>query len=239
MTLAVVAGRVLGDAVTMYHAISPAVPPAATARVVRHTAVNGWRLVQLDAGEFADRRYLENPAERCFFCKQNLYGALAAATSDQLLSGTNLDDLDDWRPGLAAAKAAAVRHPFVEAGIAKNGVRAIARHLGLDDLAELPAAPCLSSRVETGIPIVAADLHFIDAAETYLRATLAAETVRCRLRRAGIVIELDDRAHDTIDDTGKTQLCATLQALARKHGVAGTVSLAPYRRGSAFLQPTS
>ena len=238
LTLAAVAARVLGTAVTMYHAVSPAVPPAATARVARHAALAGWQLVCVDAGEFSDRRYVENPAERCFFCKQNLYGTVSAAAGVQVLSGTNLDDLDDWRPGLTAAKAAGVRHPFVEAGIAKAGVRAIARHLGLDDVAELPAAPCLSSRVETGIPIAATDLRFIDAAETFLRGALAAATVRCRLRRAGIVIELDDETHDTIDDTEKSRLCATLQALARDHGVVGTVTLAPYRRGSAFVRAT-
>lgn len=236
MTLAAVAARVLGPAVIMYHAVSPAVPPAATARVAHHAANGGWQLVRLDAGEFADRRYLDNPSERCFFCKQNLYGALAAATGDQLLSGTNLDDLDDWRPGLAAAEAAGVRHPFVEAGIAKSGVRDIARHLGLTDLAELPAAPCLSSRVETGIPIVATDLRFVDAAETFVRTALAAATVRCRLRRSGIVVELDEAAHAALTPADEAHLCDTLAALARNHDVTATVTLAPYRRGSAFLR---
>ena len=70
-----------------------------------------------------------------------------------IVSGANTGDLGDFRPGLAAAAEHAVRHPYVECGIDKPAVRAIAAGLGLDDLAELPAAPCLSSRVETGIAI--------------------------------------------------------------------------------------
>ena len=116
-------------------------------------------------------------------------------------------------------------------------MRAIARSLGLDDLAELPAAPCLSSRVETGLPIVATDLRFVDAAERAVRATLTdAATVRCRLRRAGIVIELDAATHAALAPTTAAQLEATLTTLARTHGVHGPVSLAPYVRGSAFLR---
>jgi uncharacterized protein len=60
----------------------------------------------------------------------------------------NLDDLGEYRPGLDAAKNHGVRHPFVEAGIDKKTVRAIAGHLGLGDIADLPSAPCLSSRMK-------------------------------------------------------------------------------------------
>ena len=84
------------------------------------------------------------------------YGAITPLTTAVVVSGTNLDDLGDYRPGLGAARENEVRHPFVDAGIDKATVRAIARELRLDDLAELPAAPCLSSRIETGIVIDAA-----------------------------------------------------------------------------------
>jgi uncharacterized protein len=235
MTLAVLAGRRLGAAVAMFHAVSPAVPPAATARVEAHAAREGWRLELVDAGEFADPAYLANPANRCFFCKANLYGALAARTSAQLLSGTNLDDLGDWRPGLKAAAAHAVRHPFVEAGIAKAGVRALAAALGLHDLAELPAAPCLSSRVETGLPIRAEVLALIDATETLLRAHLAVATVRCRVRQAGVVVELDEAALDRLAPPERASLAAEIAARFGAHA-GGPVAFAPYRRGSAFLR---
>jgi uncharacterized protein len=165
MTLSVLAHRTLGAAAEMFHAMSPAVPPEATARVRRHAQDEGWRLQTVDAGEFDDPRYLDNPVNRCFYCKTDLYGAIAARTTAVIASGTNLDDLGDFRPGLDAARNHGVRHPFVEAGIDKATVRAIARALGLADLAELPAAPCLSSRVETGIAIAADTLSKLHAVE--------------------------------------------------------------------------
>jgi len=102
-TLAVVAHRTLGARAAMMHAVSPAVPPEGTARVRSLARSEGWRLHVLDAGEFADPRYRANPADRCFYCKTNLYGRIARETGATILSGTNADDLDDWRPGLKAA----------------------------------------------------------------------------------------------------------------------------------------
>lgn len=239
LTLATLAHRELGHAAHMVHAVSPAVPPAATARVRALADAEGWRLTVLGAGEFEDARYLENPANRCYFCKSHLYAALADAVAGQIVSGTNLDDLDDYRPGLEAAREHGVRHPFVEANITKRGLREIARKLGLGDIAELPAAPCLASRVETGLPVVDVALGFVDAAETLLRERLAPETVRCRLRRAGVVVELDGRTHSGLDDAHRTALHAELAGLARRHGVAGDITFAPYQRGSAFVRENS
>lgn len=236
MTLAHASARVLGAGVSMYHAVSPAVPPVATERVERHAKDGGWDLKVLSAGEFDDPRYLANPAERCFFCKHNLYAALGTQTESQLLSGTNLDDLGDWRPGLRAASEHDVRHPYVEAGIDKAGVRALASWLGLDDLAALPAAPCLSSRVETGLRIKAPTLEFIDVAETLVRESLKPATVRCRVRREGIVIELDNETYEGQARERTADLRDELAQLALRHGVTGDIEFAPYVRGSAFLR---
>ena len=142
MTLAFLAHHALGRDALMVHAVSPAVPAEATERVHRYVAREGWTLRVIDAGEFDDPDYLANPVNRCFFCKKNLYGAIATVTDRPIVSGTNTDDLGDYRPGLEAARERRVRHPYVEAGIDKDGVRAIAAARGLDDLAELPAAPC-------------------------------------------------------------------------------------------------
>ncbi len=235
MTLAFVAHRRLGDAVSMFHAISPAVPPAATERVRAYAGREGWALTIVDAGEFADERYMANPANRCFFCKTNLYGTLAAQTECLLLSGTNLDDLGDWRPGLKAAEAEGVRHPFVEAGIDKSTVRRLAAHFGLEDLAELPAAPCLSSRIETGLRIDPDLLPRIDRVEALLRERLSPETVRCRLRTEGVVIELDHATLDRLDAGGRSDLTKDIAAIVgERHG--RRIAFEPYRRGSAFLR---
>ena len=120
MTLAFVAHRILGAKATMFHATSPAVPPEAGERVRRHGARHGWSVKIISAGEFDDPAYLANPVNRCFFCKTNLYGAIARHTQATIASGTNLDDLGDYRPGLQAARDHGVRHPFVEAEIPKH-----------------------------------------------------------------------------------------------------------------------
>jgi len=192
----------------------------------------GWSLTVIDAGEFAREDYRANPVNRCYHCKTSLYAALRAATDAQILSGANTDDLGDYRPGLDAAREHGVRHPYVEAGIGKPALRAIARRLGLGDIAELPAAPCLSSRVETGIRIEAGALAAIDAAERYIARLLQPRTVRCRVRAGAVVVELDGAALDALDDGSRA---AVLAQVSRLFPQAPAIAIAPYRTGSAFL----
>jgi pyridinium-3,5-biscarboxylic acid mononucleotide sulfurtransferase len=232
LTLAQVAHVVHGREARMHHAVSPAVPPEATARTRALAAANGWALDIFDAGEFADEAYRANPVNRCFFCKTNLYGALAPRALAQIVSGTNTDDLGEYRPGLQAAENHGVRHPYVEAGIDKPSVRRIAAEIGLGALAELPAAPCLSSRLETGIRVEPELLVLVHRAEQMVSDTLSPNTVRCRVRAGGIVIELDRASLERLDEA--PALSAELQALARQ-----PVTFAPYRTGSAFLHESN
>jgi uncharacterized protein len=174
LTLATLAHRLAPGAALMVHAVSPAVPGEATARVRAEAAREGWDLRVIEAGEFADPAYRANPVNRCFFCKTNLYGAVRQVTDRQILSGANRDDLGEYRPGLDAAREHGVRHPYVEAGFDKAAVRALARGLGLGAVAELPAAPCLSSRVETGIAIEPEILSFIHSVEQLVGGALDA-----------------------------------------------------------------
>lgn len=233
VTLAAVAAQMCPD-VIMMHAASPAVPREATERVARLAAVRGWRLEILDAGEFADPRYRENPVNRCYFCKSNLYRAMAERTDRQILSGANVDDLGEYRPGLDAARQHGVRHPYIEAGVDKRGIRAIARLLGLAEVAELPASPCLSSRVETGIRIDAATLGFVHDVERRIERALQPATVRCRIRAGAIVIELDAATLDGLSDAARAALRAGVQGLPHRPAHL-PVRVEPYRNGSAFL----
>jgi len=235
LTLATVAHRTLGARAAMYHAVSPAVPAEATRRVRDMAQGEGWNLDVFEAGEFADADYRSNPVNRCFYCKTNLYGALQPRTRAQIVAGTNLDDLGEYRPGLNAAENHGVRHPFVEAGIDKKTVRAIARELGLGDIAELPSAPCLSSRIETGIAIDPKMLGLVHAAERMVSSSLAPRTVRCRVRARGVVIELDEQKLATLDGNARSSLERDVGTLFRNGGFDYAVSLAPYRTGSAFL----
>jgi uncharacterized protein len=235
MTLAVIAHRARSGATTMFHAVSPAVPPEATARIKRYAHNEDWDLAVFDAGEFADADYRSNPVNRCLSCKTHLYGAIADRTTATLLSGTNIDDLGDFRPGLAAAETFAVRHPYVEVGADKATIRRMAADLGLADVAELPAAPCLASRVETGIAIVPADLLAVDHVERDLRDLLRPEIVRCRLRAGRIVVELDEATLVALSAAQRQKVHDVVRAAWANHDDL-PVSLAPYRRGSAFLR---
>lgn len=235
LTLATFASRLTGHGdLIIVHAMSAAVPPAATARVRILAAAEKWRLELLDAGEFKDESYLQNPVNRCLFCKRNLYGTIRARFSGLGIAvGTNTDDLADWRPGLTAANEHDVTHPFVSAGLDKAAVRALAASLGLGGIADLPAGPCLASRIETGIRVDARTLRLVDAIETAVRDSLGAETVRCRIRRHQVVIELDDQSLARLTEQGGPS--PTLNRVLKTATALGPVSFEPYRRGSAFV----
>jgi uncharacterized protein len=218
--------------VTLFHATSAAVPRAAREVLDEVAAARGWDVVVLDAGEVDDPAYANNPVDRCYFCKSHLFDAVRARFDGVVCTGANLDDVDDHRPGRRAAAERGVREPFIEAGFTKDDVRALARALGLPAIAALPASPCLSSRVQTGVPIDAPLLQIVDALERTLRP-LAASTLRCRVRPADIVIE-----HDGLDEAAARAALAPLLPSARAvlgDRVDGVV-FAPYRRGSAFLR---
>lgn len=231
MTLAHIAHRTVD--VLMVHALSPAVPPEATARVRAHAETHGWELLTTATGEFDDERYLTNPVNRCYFCKVNLYDRIAHLTDRPIASGANLDDLGDYRPGLVAAGERGAFHPLVDAGIGKAEIRALASRLGLDDLAELPAQPCLASRVETGIAIDSGDLVFVDAVEKKARQLAPGlADIRCRILNHGVVLELDDPAAPGASEAAWAARQMTLDSGRQWAGTAR------YRRGSAFVGVT-
>jgi len=127
------------------------------------------RVIVTDELDKAD--YRANPVNRCFHCKTSLYSALSRIATEEglgvILNGTNCDDLGDHRPGLQAAEDFAVRSPLVEAGFTKADVRALARHLGLEN-ADKPQAACLSSRFPYGTAIDRERLAQVEQAEDVL-----------------------------------------------------------------------
>jgi uncharacterized protein len=230
LTLATFAHRLGAAEVCVVHAVSPAVPPSATDRVRAVAKAEGWKLTVTGAGEFDDVRYRDNPADRCYFCKTNLYERIRELTPYVIASGANLDDLEDYRPGLLAAAERNVAHPFIEAGMTKASVRMLARRQGLDEISELPAQPCLASRIETGIAINAADLIFVDAVEMRLAQFVAPNaTLRCRITRAGVVVEV---GHE-VGDFGELTKIACELCTESGRSFAGVQR---YRRGSMFVR---
>jgi uncharacterized protein len=192
------------------HDVTPAVPAVATARVLDYAHTWGWDLHLVRSAEFADPRYLANPVDRCYFCKTHLYDTLDTLT-DRLdvpgatvLSGANLDDLGEYRPGLAAAAEHGVRHPYIEAGIGKADIRRIAGRLGLD-CAELPASPCLASRLYTGTDVTPSRLRAIEVGEELLRSATGLDVVRCRIKGDTVLVEVPAGvlvADDMLDQVG-------------------------------------
>ncbi|AUH65757.1 adenine nucleotide alpha-hydrolase family protein [Paracoccus zhejiangensis] len=232
LTLAHGVARLAGQVPRVFHAVSPAVPVEATARVRRHAEAHGWQLTVIEAGEFADPDYLRNPVNRCYFCKSNLYARIAGATDATIASGANLDDLGDYRPGLTAASERQVIHPFVLAGMGKAEIRRMAAGFGLSDVQDLPAQPCLASRIETGLPVRADDLAFVARVEAALTTLAGPGDHRCRITAEGVRIELQP---ELLQDAA---LIARLTAEATRlcgadHRILTTIG--PYRRGSAFL----
>jgi uncharacterized protein len=231
MALSHVAHRTNPAGVEIYHAVSPAVPAAATKRVVAHAQRAGWRLELIDAGEMNDPRYVGNPVDRCYFCKSNLYSRIRSRTDATIASGANCDDLGDYRPGLLAAGQNGVVHPLIDAGFGKIQIRALARHLELDDVSELPAQPCLASRIETGLPVREVDLAFVNKVETLLYDMLGAGDHRCRIVRNGVRIEIDGAHLESLDEAGRHRVGALCMAAGY-----APPDFAAYRRGSAFLR---
>ena len=126
-------------------------------------------------------------------------------------------------------------HPFVEAGISKADVRALARELGMGRIAELPAAPCLSSRVETGIAIDAQTLKAIHATEKLVSAELKPNIVRCRVRAKGVVIELDETTLSALDEKTREGLTSQIENVFVPGHSVTSIRFETYRTGSAFL----
>ncbi len=122
--------------------------------------------------ELEDENYAANPEDRCFFCKQELYGQLTAIAGEQglrfVLDGCNASDLGDHRPGRRAASGLGVRSPLLEAGLHKEEIREIARSEGLQ-IWDRPQSACLASRIPYGERVTAEKLGMIEEAERFLR----------------------------------------------------------------------
>jgi len=157
----------------------------------------GIRHVVVRTEEFSDPNYLRNQADRCYFCKSELYGRLTGMLKqlnvDVIVSGANLDDLGDHRPGLEAAREYGVRHPLQECALGKNEVRELAKAWGLPTW-DKPATPCLSSRIAYGEEVTPERTRMIDLAEQWLRSH-GLRVVRVRYHKgdlARIEVPLDD-----------------------------------------------
>jgi len=173
-TLLARAGKdALGAKALLVTADSETYPASELAEARRLGELLGMRHVVVKTEELQNPDYARNPANRCFFCKEELFLKLAPIAAREgaraLVYGANMDDLGDHRPGMKAAERSGVRAPLIEAGLWKTEIRELSRRLGLPTW-DKPSFACLSSRFQYGDRITAEKLRRVDAAEEFLRS---------------------------------------------------------------------
>jgi uncharacterized protein len=169
--VAAAAQRALAERAVAVTGVGPAVSQVDLDAARQVAAAIGIRHVWLETDEINDRDYVRNDGQRCFYCKTNLYRSLRGWADQQglstILSGTNADDLQDYRPGLMAADNFQVQAPLAQLGIDKVQVRSLAQLWSLPT-ADRPASPCLASRIAYGEPVSRKRLAQIEQAERWM-----------------------------------------------------------------------
>ena len=171
--LAVVARRALGsDGVLAIIGRSASYPAEQWIAARNVASAFDVTVLELDTDELHDPRYAANPANRCYFCKTELWSRLIPAAWERgfltVADGTNADDLGDYRPGAQAAREHEVNSPLAELGFSKAEIRLRSRALGLPTWSQ-PSSPCLSSRLPYGTGVTAERLGQVERAEQALR----------------------------------------------------------------------
>ncbi len=171
--LAKVAYDSLGDEALAVTAVSPSLAEAERDDAARFAAQIGIRHEFIETRELDNPAYRANDSSRCFHCKAELFDRLREFVAERdvqhMLYGPVVDDLGDFRPGMAASRERGARAPLVEAGLRKAEVRELSRRLGLPSW-DKPAVACLSSRVAYGSEVTVEKLRQIEAGEALLRA---------------------------------------------------------------------
>ena len=229
--LAARAHRVLGArclAVTAESESLAATQRAMAARVAREV---GFAHRVIRTGEVQDPLYARNAPDRCYHCKSELFRHLVPMAADlgyaHVADGVNADDLSDYRPGRRAGREAGVRSPLAEALLAKEDVRALSRVMGLPTW-DMPASPCLSSRVAYGTPVTPVVLRAVERAEDAVRA-LGFREFRVRHLGRAARIEIAPAEMDRLAD-GRVR--AALEEVVRAAGYReAAVDPEGYRRG--------
>jgi len=171
--LARAAKDAVGDRAVLVTADSETYPEGELAEAKQLAALIGLRHVVVRTDELANPEYASNGANRCFFCKEELFTHLVPIAEREgcraLVYGANVDDLGDHRPGMQSAKQRGVRAPMIDAGLTKQEIRELSRALGLPTW-DKPSFACLSSRFQYGDRITAEKLRRIDAAEGFMKS---------------------------------------------------------------------
>lgn len=182
--------------------------------------------------ELKNKNFSDNPPDRCYYCKKELFGKLNEIAAKEnfsfILDGTNTDDTHDHRPGRRAAKEMGVHSPLLNAGLSKKEIREISRTLGLPTWNK-PAAPCLSSRFPYGQKITAEGLERVNRAENFLKR-LGLTNIRVRDHSGIARIEvMQEEFAILMEKNNREEIITLLKSLGYKYI---TLDLQGFRSGN-------
>ncbi|MHC4557165.1 MAG: ATP-dependent sacrificial sulfur transferase LarE [Planctomycetota bacterium] len=201
-------------------------------RAIECAKIIGAHVEEVEVHEVLDTNYSANSPDRCFHCKSHLYTVLQNIAKrkgfENVVCGCNFDDMDDFRPGNKAAKIYDVRSPLMEAQMTKDDIRTVSRNLNLPT-ADVPASPCLASRVTYGLEVTEKRLKQVEQAEDFLRQL---GFVEFRVRHHDTIARIEVKPEDmekVTTEPERYQIIEKLKSLGFKYI---TVDLQGFRSGS-------
>jgi uncharacterized protein len=230
--LAFAATRTLGANALCVTADSPSYPERHRQMAVRLAGEFGFHHEFVRTDEMARPEYRANPADRCYYCKNELYSHLSAIAHERgiatIADGSNADDRGDYRPGRQAAREFGVISPLDDAGLTKDEIRELSHRAGLPTWDE-PASACLSSRIPYFSEVTDEKLRMIERAEEVLR-DLGFRILRVRHHDTIARLELGrDEIARALEPETAERIDRELRAIGYAHV---TVDLRGYRLGS-------
>lgn len=227
-----VAHDVLGSRVIAVTACSPALPGRELREAEAFARELGVGHIVIQTNEFALSGYVNNPVDRCYFCKREIFAQISAVAAQHGLrfvaDGSNVDDRGDYRPGMRALRELGIVCPLGEAGLGKQEIRMLSREMGLPTW-DKPALACLSSRIPYGQKITREKIASIDKAETFLLG-LGFRQVRVRHHGDIARIEVSEEERSRFFDSS---LMDKIVDMLKQYGFSYvTLDLQGYRTGS-------
>ena len=201
-------------------------------RAIECAEIIGARVEEVEVQEVFDTKYSANNPDRCFHCKSHLYTLLQNIAKekgfDNVVCGCNFDDMDDFRPGNKAAKIYGVQSPLMEAQMTKDDIRDMSRKLNLPT-ADIPASPCLASRVIYGLEVTEQRLKQVEEAEDFLRKL---GFVEFRVRHHDTIARIEVQPEDMEKVTTEPERYKIIEKLKSLGFKYITVDLQGFRSGS-------
>jgi len=223
---------VLGHKAVGVIAVSPSLPGREYEKALEVAGHIGIRLITIETREFDNPEYLNNPVDRCYFCKSELFTRINEIAEDSrfrnVVDGSNLDDTADYRPGMKAKDEKKIRSPLKEAELTKEDIRLLSKKLGLptwnkDELA------CLSSRFPYGEQITVKKIRMVEQAENHL-SDIGFNNIRARHTGSTVRLEVDPgQLEKLLDPSLRDSIVKRLKEIGYKYV---TLDLEGYRRGS-------